>query len=123
MKMFIYVHLVAVIPALLIGTYILLKKKGTEEHKKLGRWWAYLMVFASFVAFGIQSGEGFSWLHGLAAFTIYNVIQGVRAAKAKEIRSHQGNMFFAYLASLVAFVFAIQPHRIVGQFIDSFINR
>ena len=123
MNMFIYLHLIAVIPALVIGAYILLKKKGTAEHKKLGKLWAYLMIFAAFVSFGMQSGDGFSWLHGLALFTLYSVIQGIRAAKEKEFRAHQRNMFFAYFSSVVAFVFALQPHRFIGQIIDSLIQK
>ena len=118
MNLILYTHLVAEVLALVIGAVVFFQDKGTERHKKLGKIYAVLMVGASFIAFGMQKDGAYGWLHVLAAFTIYNVVQGYRAARAKEMRAHQSNMIVAYFSSLVAFVFAVHPDRFIGQWIE-----
>jgi uncharacterized membrane protein len=44
-------HLIAVVPALLVGTVVLFIEKGTPFHKALGRIWVALMLVAAISSF------------------------------------------------------------------------
>ena len=46
-------HLIAVVPALVIGTVVLFLEKGTPRHKALGRIWVALLLVASISSFWI----------------------------------------------------------------------
>ena len=53
------VHLATVVPALLLGPFILWRKKGDALHKLLGRVWATLMVITAVAsAFIVAPGGG-----------------------------------------------------------------
>jgi uncharacterized membrane protein len=115
MKLWLYLHLFTILPCLLLAPAILFRKKGDSNHKTLGRTWAYLMIFSSALSFGIQSHGTFSWLHGLAAFTILSVMKGVLAARKGNFSAHKRSMIGAYVGSVIAFMFALSPNRFLGS--------
>lgn len=105
------------IPALVLGPLVLLKAKGTPQHKRLGKIWAYLMLISSALSFGIRSNGHFSWLHGLAAYTLYSVIRGILSARKKDFARHKRFMIGSYIGSAVAFLFTLHPERILGKWL------
>ena len=46
-----YIHLATVLPCFLIGAWLLLRRKGTTVHKRLGRVYAVLILFTALVTF------------------------------------------------------------------------
>jgi uncharacterized membrane protein len=46
----IYIHLSTVLPAFVIGTYLMLNRKGTVNHKALGKIYIPLMIAAAVTA-------------------------------------------------------------------------
>ncbi len=117
MRFFLYAHLATILPALALGPVVLLRRKGDVLHKRLGKTWAVLMVTASLLSFGIMFQGRPSWLHGLAAFTIFSVWRGVRAAKRRDLRAHKGNMIGSYAGTVAAFIFALMPGRMAGDWV------
>lgn len=114
----IQMHLVAVLPALLLAVFILLRKKGTESHKLLGRVWTALMFFTALSSFFILSNGQFSWIHILSVVTIVSVGLGVWAIKHGRVRMHYGCMGGAFIGAIIAGVFAaIIPGRVVYNFL------
>ncbi len=117
MSFFLYAHLFTILPALALGPIVLLRTKGDLTHKRLGKVWVGLMLTASLLSFGVMHNGRPSWLHGLAAFTIFSVVRGIRAAKRRDLRAHQGNMIGSYIGTVAAFVFALTPGRMAGDWI------
>lgn len=119
MNSFLIAHLVFIVPVLVLGPWILLQTKGDAKHRQLGRTWAAAMILSCIFAFGVKDRGGLSWLHGLAAFTIFSVARAVLAIRKKDIRTHQRSMIGAYIGSLIAFLFSLQPHRLIGSWLRS----
>src|SRR5690606_6000386 len=57
--------LTAVLPALVIGAFVLARKKGTPVHRATGWLWVSLMLVVDVSAFFLQR-DGYSWIHLLA---------------------------------------------------------
>ena len=123
MNIFLALHLFTIVPCLVIGPCILFRKKGDRIHVILGRVWATLMIVSCLLTFGITHNGSYSWLHGLAVFTLYQIIHGIRAIRKKDIRIHQRAMIGSYLGALIAFIFAsITPNRLISNWILNFLN-
>lgn len=76
------------------------------------------MLVGCFLSFGITHKGSYSWLHGLAVYTIYQIFRGMRAIRAKNLRVHKRAMIGSYLGSVVAFIFAAAiPDRIINNWI------
>ena len=56
----ILLHLLTITPAVVLGIFILAKRKGTSTHKLFGRIWVVLMLCTSFISFFIQHDGAFS---------------------------------------------------------------
>lgn len=113
----IYAHLSTILPSLLLGPIVLLRRKGDHTHRILGKVWAILMLLASALSFGILSSGHLSWLHGLAAFTIFSVLRGIRAARRRDLGQHKASMVGSYVGTVAAFVFALSPGRMAGDWV------
>lgn len=113
---FIAAHLTTMVPALILGPIVLFRPKGTPQHKRLGKTWAYLMLLSSALSFGIQTNGHLSWLHGLAAYTIFAVLSGIQSAKKQNFKRHKRAMIGSYIGSVVAFIFTLRPERVLGRF-------
>ena len=117
LHVFIAAHLTFIAPSLVLGPVVLLQKKGTPRHKRLGRVWAYLMIIGSLLSFGIRTDGHFTWLHGLAAYTVLAVLLGIRSARRMNFKDHQRQMVGSYLGSAIAFLFTLHPERILGKWV------
>ena len=66
-------HLDAALLALVLGAVVLMRRKGTASHRRLGQAWVALMIvvaLSSFWILEIRNGAGFSVIHLLSAWTL-----------------------------------------------------
>nr|WP_256260981.1 DUF2306 domain-containing protein [Shewanella sp. NIFS-20-20] len=109
-----------VIPAFLIGTYLLFTKKGTPNHKKFGRIYMILMLVTASISLFMQAQLGtlflghFGYIHLLSFLTIYAVPVAYFSAKNGNIKRHKTSMVALYVGGmLVAGTFALLPGRLL----------
>ena len=124
----IYVHAFFALTAVRVGLYIFLTKKGTKQHRRIGRLWVSCLLIVSVTALFITSPMTdttfnprlYSWIHLLIPFTISQLIYSIwsiRQFKATKLEKHKighiRSMIGVYVgALLVAGVFTLAPGRI-----------
>lgn len=107
-------HLATVIPAIPLGAYLLLTRKGDARHRMLGKVWMALMATTAIAAIFIrQINHGqFSWIHLFVVLTLVSVPRAILAARRGDIVRHRNIVVGMYLgASLIAGFTAFMPHR------------
>ncbi|MBA3670192.1 MAG: DUF2306 domain-containing protein [Sphingomonas sp.] len=111
-------HLVTVIPALPLGAYVLLSKKGGSRHKLLGKIWLGLMLttaIATLFIRNINHGQ-FSWIHLFTLLTFIAIPQAIISARQGKIEQHKKHLRNFFLGSLViAGAFTFIPGRTMWQ--------
>ena len=117
-----YVHLATVVPAFVIGTVLLLIKKGTPTHKSFGRIYMTLMMVTALVTLLMPAHLGdtllnhFGWIHIFSFLTIYTVPTAYWAIKNGNVQSHKRKMILLYIgAILIAGGFTFMPGRYLHQ--------
>lgn len=117
-----YLHLATVVPCFLIGTFLLLIKKGTQIHKAFGRIYMILMLFTAIVTLFMPSEVGprfldhFGWIHSFSFLTIYTVPTAYWAVKKGNIKAHKRKMILLYFgAIIIAGGFTFFPGRYLHQ--------
>ncbi|WP_020406298.1 DUF2306 domain-containing protein [Hahella ganghwensis] len=74
-----YLHLLTIIPAFFIATYLLLVRKGTLVHRKLGPVYMLLMMVSAVVTLFMPAAIGpalfqhFGFIHLLSLLVLYSV--------------------------------------------------
>jgi uncharacterized membrane protein len=119
-----YLHLATVLPAFLIGSFMLLRKKGTPVHKVLGRIYLALMLTTATIALFMPARVGptilghFGFIHLLCALTIYAVPVAHFAIRRGDVKTHRGAMIKLYVgAILIAGAFAMAPGRLLNSWL------
>lgn len=114
-----WAHLLTVLPALLIGTVVMLQRKGTAAHIMLGRAYMLLMLTTAILSFWVRglNGENLSPIHVLSAWSIVSVIVGWWAIRTGRRRLHQGFMIGLYAGVLIAGAFTLLPGRALGRWL------
>jgi uncharacterized membrane protein len=112
------IHLATVIPAIPLGAYVFLAKKGGARHRLLGKIWLVLM-FATAVSTvfirNVNDGQ-FSWIHLFTLLTFISVPQVIITARRKHFEAHRRAVRNFFLGSLiVAGAFAFLPGRTMWQ--------
>lgn len=111
-------HLATVLPALVLGLAILLRRKGGRAHRLLGSTWMALMVTTAVASFWIRGESGaFSGIHLFAVGVLIAVPMAIWRARARDIRAHRQIMVSLYVGLIVAGAFALEPSRVAGQFV------
>ncbi len=95
------IHVVAVLPAIPLGAYVLLARKGDARHKLLGRIWLALMLLTAFSAIFITSGGGYGPIHVFIPLTIFSAWRTVATARRGNIPAHKRQLVFTYVTGLV----------------------
>jgi len=119
----IILHLATVVPALLLGPVVLLRRKGDDTHRLLGRIWATLMLVTAISSAFIRTpgagimGSGFSFIHIFTVWTLINVPLAVRAARQGRIAAHRGMMMGLYAGLVIAGAFTLIPGRLLGSLV------
>ena len=117
----IYSHIALALAAVPVGLFILLSKKGTAQHKLVGRVWLVIMLIVSLSAILIHeiNPGRYSLIHLLIPWTIGSLIYSIwnikRFKKTRQIKYRQAHMYSmigVYIgALLVAGAFTLLPGR------------
>ncbi|MGB5170241.1 DUF2306 domain-containing protein [Eudoraea sp.] len=117
-----YLHLVTVVPCFLIGTLLLLIKKGTKVHKDFGRVYMVLMLITASITLFMPAVVGprlfnhFGYIHSFSFLTIYTVPTAYWAIKKGDIKSHKRKMILLYFgAIIIAGGFTFFPGRYLNE--------
>ncbi|WP_117193714.1 DUF2306 domain-containing protein [Rhizobium terrae] len=112
------IHVAAVLPAAVLGAYILLNRKGTPLHRALGKVWMVLMAVTSLSSFFIHEINlfyGFSPIHLLSIFVLVGIWRAISAVRAGNIRAHKATVIGMYFGGIVvAGLFTLAPGRIMN---------
>ena len=107
-SIFVQLHVVTVLPAFLIGTWLIFfSRKGSRHHKLLGKVFLSLMVATSVLSFFVHERRpdsplfGLSPIHLLAAFVLFASWRAYSSAKSGDIATHRVWMLGVYTGSLV----------------------
>jgi uncharacterized membrane protein len=106
-SLLVFTHLVIVLPCLIIGTYLLITKKGTPTHRRLGKIYLVLMGITGLLTLfipaqvGPKLGGHFGYLHLLSVLTIWSVPTAWMAAKKGNIPVHRAAMIRLYVGGLL----------------------
>jgi uncharacterized membrane protein len=109
------VHLLSVVPAVPLGAYVLIRRKGGRLHRLLGRTWALMMLAAALSSLGMHGlTGGFSWIHLLSLLVLVSIPRAVIAAIRGNIAAHQQGMTMVYAGLVIAGFFTFLPGRLLG---------
>ncbi|AUX68861.1 hypothetical protein CHX26_04460 [Porphyrobacter sp. HT-58-2] len=100
-KLPIIIHVATVLPAIPLGGWLLLARKGTALHKRLGKVWLALMLVTATSAIFIQSSGGYSWIHLFVPITFHAAWKVIATARRGDIRAHKRHLVFTYLTALM----------------------
>lgn len=119
-----YIHLASVVPAFIIGTYIMLSRKGTPIHRMLGKVYMLLMLFTATVSLLMPAKVGpvfwnhFGFIHLLSVFALVAVPGAYIAVRQGNIARHKRIMIGLYAGGmLVAGGFALGPGRMLNEWL------
>ncbi|GAA4712982.1 hypothetical protein GCM10023325_05810 [Sphingomonas lutea] len=111
-------HLATVIPALPLGAYVFLTRKGGARHKLLGKIWLSLMFVTAVSTIFIRNvNDGaFSWIHLFTLLTFIAIPYALVSARRGDIAAHRRHLRNFFLGSLiVAGAFTFVPGRTMWQ--------
>jgi uncharacterized membrane protein len=113
-----YIHLATVVPCFFIGGLLLLIKKGTGIHRRLGRVYMVLMLITAMVTLFMPAHVGprilnhFGWIHSFSFLTLYTVPTAYIAIKKGQRKRHMLKMILLYAgAIIIAGGFTFVPGR------------
>ncbi len=117
-----YFHLATVVPCFVIGTVLLLIKKGTGIHKNCGRIYMVLMLVTAVITLFMPAHVGpkilnhFGWIHSFSILTIYTVPTAYFAVKRGNIKTHKRKMVLLYFGAIIlAGGFTFVPGRYLNE--------
>ena len=112
------IHLATVIPAIPLGAYVILTRKGGARHKLLGKIWLSLMfvtAIATIFVRNVNDGQ-FSWIHLFTLLTFFAVPKAIMTARAGRIDLHKRHLRNFFLGALIiAGLTAFAPGRTMWQ--------
>ena len=124
-----YLHLATVLPAALIGGYLLAARKGTPHHRSLGKAYMVLMLVTAGITLFMPATVGpqflghFGWIHIFCVVVLISVPRAYFAIRQGNRRAHQMSMVMTYVgAVLIAGGFTLAPDRYLHDllFVDGF---
>lgn len=119
-----YVHLTTIVPAFLISTWLLLRRKGTALHRLLGKIYMTLMVVTAITTLFMPAQVGPAWLghfgfiHLLSFLALFSVGTAYFAARRGNVRLHRNSTIGLYVGGmLIAGSFALMPGRMLHDWL------
>jgi uncharacterized membrane protein len=113
-----YLHLATVVPCFIIGTLLLIIRKGTSTHKIFGRIYMVLMLITATITLFMSAQVGptlfnhFGWIHSFSFLTLYSVPTAYTAIKRGDVKTHKRKMLLLYFgAIIIAGGFTFVPGR------------
>ena len=115
--MTIWLHLMATLLALGLGTANLALAKGTPRHKIFGWAWIVAMLFVTLSSFAVRelNDGALSWLHGLTIWTLFCMFVAIVSIRTGRVRTHAGFMIGTMIGVIVAGGIALMPGRFIGH--------
>jgi uncharacterized membrane protein len=107
------IHLGTVLPALPLGAYVLLRRKGGATHRLLGRVWSGLMVTTAVSSFWLQDTGRLSFIHLFSVMTLVSVPLAVFWIRRGNVEGHRRAIVSVYIGLVVAGLFAFAPGRLL----------
>lgn len=111
------IHLATVLPALPLGAYVLLSRKGGRLHRLLGRIWAGMMIVTAISSFWLRSNGSLSPIHIFAVITLVSIPLAVLAARRGDLERHRRAMIGTYIGLVVAGGVAFLPGRLLNTWL------
>ena len=116
-------HLAAALLALLVGTVVMLRRKGTFSHRTLGWVWVTLMVTTAIASafirdYNFPNVAGYTPIHFFTAYTAVYIPLGIWRIRQGNVNAHRKIMrglFFG--ACVVAGLFTLMPGRFMGNLV------
>lgn len=115
-------HLATVVPAAMLGTYLIFWAKGTANHRLLGKIYMTLMLVTALASLLIPTaGETqflghFGWIHLLSLVVLVSIPRAYYAARNHDVIKHKFEMIGLYVGGiLVAGAFTLAPGRYLNQ--------
>lgn len=119
-----YFHLATVLPAFGLGTYLMLRRKGTPLHKWLGKIYLALMFITASISLCMPAHIGpqvlghFGFIHIFSLVVLYSVPSAYLAARRHDVRSHKLKMIGVYVGGLlITGGFAFMPGRLLHMWL------
>ncbi|MCA8886105.1 MAG: DUF2306 domain-containing protein [Hyphomonadaceae bacterium] len=111
-------HVASALAAFVIGSAILLQRKGSGLHKTLGWAWVFAMASTAISSLWITGLNGDSWslVHLLSGWTIIALPMGVWAIRNRKVQIHRRAMTGMFVGGLlVAGALTFIPGRIMFE--------
>ena len=116
-------HVATVLPAAVLGAFLLARPKGTPAHRFLGKVWLLLMVISAASTFFIRTIDlfmGFSPIHLLSVYVIVGSGAAIATARRGDITAHRRQVAGMYFGGIVvAGIFTLLPDRLVNAVVFS----
>ena len=114
------IHLATVLPAFVIGTYLIFfSTKGAPHHRALGYIYLTLMSVTAAAALFIHQVNpngfmGWSPIHLFVPLTFFGVVGAISGARTHNVKRHRGSMIGLYIGGiLIAGALTFLPGRIM----------
>jgi uncharacterized membrane protein len=110
------IHLATVIPAMPLGAYVLLQRKGGPHHRLLGRIWLGLMFTTAVSTIFIRhiNDGNFSFIHIFTLMTFMAIPRAIITARQGRIDEHKWQLVGVYIGALVvAGLLSFMPGRLM----------
>ena len=119
-----YAHLSTVVPAFVIGTFLLLTRKGTPRHKALGKIYMSLMLLTALITFFMPAHLSpplighFGFNHALSVMVMIGVPTAYISIRHGNVAVHRGAMISMYIGGLlIAGSLAFRPGRMLNEWL------
>lgn len=117
-RVWLAIHMATVIPALPLGAFVLVRRKGDRLHRITGRIWAALMMATALSSFGLTGMIGhLGPIHILSVLTIVAMPRAILAARSGKIAAHRRGVTIVYASMVIAGFFTFLPGRILGNWL------
>jgi uncharacterized membrane protein len=115
----IVIHVATVLPAIPLGGYLLLARKGDALHKRLGKIWVGLMVATALSAIFIRSGGTFSFIHIFIPMTLWSSYKLIATARRGDMKGHRWEIVTLYFGALMipGLVALLVPGRMLNTWL------
>lgn len=117
----VFFHLVTALGALVLGLFILARRKGTGSHRVLGWCWVALMAGTALASafirdYSLPNIAGFTPIHAFTVLVAWQLPMGIRHIRRGQVAAHRKTMRGLYLgACVLAGVFTLLPGRFLGR--------
>jgi uncharacterized membrane protein len=116
----VFFHLVTALGALLLGIVLMLRRKGTANHRVLGWSWALLMGSTALASaflrdYRMPNWMGITPIHALTLLVVVLLPRGIWQARRGNVVAHRKTMRGLFAgACVIAGVFTLLPGRFLG---------